>query len=455
MRNITSLGQARDYGDRLSKLLKKYRELANFRLTQADLATRLGVSARSIRDWETGINLPTARNLKKIIEVYHQLGLFTSGKEREEAEELWILRQGKDLSNTFPLFDATWLESDNSANEPVDKVAQQTPDQITTTSPEKNVSSMPANLMAGNLPLQLTSFIGREKELGEIKQLLSHTRLLTITGTGGAGKTRLSQEVVRRVQETTSKSYPNGVWWVELTPVADPQQVVQAIISALLLERRQAGDPYELLRNFLQPKKLLLVLDNCEHLVKAVASLVQNLLRDCPSLQILATSRERLNLAGEQVWPLEGLSFPPQQKYQPEDIENLPAVQLFVERARAAQPLFELNKENTAPVFAICRQLDGLPLAIELAAARVKGLGVEQISRRLQQNSKLLSDGSRDQHAAPPDCPGHDPLELQSATGRGAASFAAHGGLSGRFQPGSSRSGAGWRGGSGFRKARP
>ena len=392
MSNITSLGQARDYGDRLSKLLKKYRELATFRLTQQDLAKHLGVSARSVRDWETGINLPTARNLKNIIEVFHRLGLFSPGKEREEAEELWILRQGNDLNNTFPLFDASWLESVTSNKKPDNEVDQQLPDPPTNDA-ETIEKVVPIRPVSTNLPQHLTSFIGREKELVVIRQLLLKTRLLTIIGTGGAGKTRLSQEVAKSLQEASQVSYPDGVWWVELTPLTDQQQVVQAVISILMPEGRQEGDLYDLLRNYLQLKKLLLVLDNCEHLVEAVAGLVRKLLRDCSSLQILATSRESLNLAGEQVWPLEGLNVPLQkQSQQP---EGSAAVQLFVERAWAAQPLFDLTTENKAAVLEICRQLDGLPLAIELAAARVKGLGVEQISRRLQRSFKLLSGGSQ------------------------------------------------------------
>ena len=176
--------------------------------------------------------MPTARNLKKIIEVYQKLGLFTAGKEREEAEELWILRQGKDMSNTFPLFDASWLENVTSTKEE-DKVDQPPPDETTSIGSEKNVISIPTPLMSGNLPLQLTSFIGRDKELREIRQLLLNTRLLTITGSGGVGKTRMSQEIAKLLQETATAIYPNGIWWVDLTPLTDPQQVVQAVISML------------------------------------------------------------------------------------------------------------------------------------------------------------------------------------------------------------------------------
>jgi len=245
---------------------------------------------------------------------------------------------------------------------------------------------------ATNLPRQLTSFIGREREMAEVKRLLRTARLLTLTGTGGAGKTRLAIQVAGDVVG----AYADGLWMVELGALSDPARVPQAVASALGV-REVAGRPLlEALVDYLKGRRLLLVLDDCEHLVAACAHLTETLLRACPDLQILATSREVLNIAGEVTFPVPSLSVPdPQPVFSLEHLVLYEAVRLFVDRAMLAQPAFALTARNAPAVAQVVRRLDGIPLAIELAAARVKVLPVEQIAARLDDRFRLLAGGSR------------------------------------------------------------
>ena len=243
-----------------------------------------------------------------------------------------------------------------------------------------------------NLPLQLTSFIGREKEIGEVTRLLSSARLVTLTGAGGSGKTRLALAVASGVLD----QFPDGAWLVELAPLADPSLVPNAFVTVLGV-RELPGQPLaDLLVTYLRPKRLLLLLDNCEHVIQASADLAQKLLQACPYLTILATSREALNIPGEAASVVPSLSVPQDQTVVPvEDIARFEATQLFVERAAAALPGFSVTPANAAGITRICRQLDGIPLAVELAAARVKVLRIEQIVMRLEDRFRLLTGGSR------------------------------------------------------------
>src|SRR6266566_1846789 len=240
------------------------------------------------------------------------------------------------------------------------------------TAPEAPVGAPP--------PAQLTSFIGRERETATLQELLQGTRLLTLTGAGGSGKTRLALEVASRLGG--GAQYPDGIAWVELAPLANPGLVPQHVADALGVRRDGIRAAADALLEALRDWKALLVLDNCEHLVEACARLAEALLRGCPRLRILATSREALGIGGEQAWLVPALALPAVEAGKPVTravAAASEAIQLFVERTQAVRPSFELRDDNVAAIAHICRRLDGLPLAIELAAARARVLEPERI----------------------------------------------------------------------------
>ena len=254
-------------------------------------------------------------------------------------------------------------------------------------------STGPSYPSPNNLPAPLTSFVGREEELLEVKRLLSMTRLLTLMGAGGSGKTRLALEVAREL----SGAYPEGARLVELAPLSDPDLVPQAVAQALGI-RDQPGRPLaDTLADHLRAKEeLLLVVDNCEHLVDAAARLAVVLLESCPRLRILATSREPLGVPGEAVWTVPPLSVPGGDREPTvEGLMRTEAVRLFLDRARSRLPGFRLSGENAGAVGRICRRLEGIPLVIELAAGRMGAMAVEQVAQRLDDSLKLLTGGGR------------------------------------------------------------
>jgi len=234
------------------------------------------------------------------------------------------------------------------------------------------------NAFPNNLPIQLTSFIGRDKEMAKIKALLSSARLVTLTGSGGTGKSRLSVEIARG----ELPSFTNGTWLIELAPLADPSQIIPTVAQVFGLQEHPFGPLASLLMDYLRDKKILLILDNCEHLIEACARLANDLLHQCAGLKILASSREALGIAGEVAYHVPSLA-------------ESESTRLFTERALAANPNFHLTESNTSSVTQICSRLDGIPLAIELAAARTKLLSPEQIASRLDDRFRLLVGGSR------------------------------------------------------------
>jgi predicted ATPase len=266
-----------------------------------------------------------------------------------------------------------------------------------------------------NLPAQLTSFFGRERQIAEVTRLLGTTRLLTLVGAGGVGKTRLALRVAVELLESSTDSpltFPDGVRLVELAALADPRSarvpqsalvptLVPGAVTAALDVREQLGRPLtQTLVEFLKSRSPLLVLDNCEHLIAACATLAEHLLRSCPRLSILATSREPLAADGETTWRVSSLSHPdPADPVPLDELTRYESVRLFAARAAAVRPGFAVAERNARAVAQICRTLDGIPLAIELAAARANVLAIEQISARLQDRFRLLTGGSR---TAPP-----------------------------------------------------
>jgi predicted ATPase/DNA-binding SARP family transcriptional activator/DNA-binding CsgD family transcriptional regulator len=249
----------------------------------------------------------------------------------------------------------------------------------------------PPDAAKHNLPASRSSFVGRETELRNIKRDLAMTRLLTLTGAGGCGKTRLALEVARELVG----AYVDGVWLVELAPLSEGALVAQAVAAALGVQEQPDRSLTDTLVNHLRSKRTLLVLDNCEHLLDAVTRLADTFLNSCPDLRVLATSRESLNVEGELHWLVPSLSVPSLgQSPRVEELGGYESVRLFVERARHRNPAFSLTPENAQAVTRICGRLEGIPLAIELAAARV-GLSVEQIAQRLDDSLRLLTTGSR------------------------------------------------------------
>ena len=242
-----------------------------------------------------------------------------------------------------------------------------------------------------NLPAILTSFVGRASELEEVRGLVAQSRLVTLTGMGGSGKTRLALEAATRAFD----AFPDGIWIIELGALRDPALLPSTAAAVLGLATTGLGATPDALVDrlceYLQPRRVLLVLDNCEHLVETVAGLAHAVLAACPDVTILATSREILGLAGEVTWRVPPLSLPRSE----DDLEASDAVALFCERARAAQPGFALNPANAAAVAQVCHRLDGIPLALELAAARIRVLGAQELARRLDQRFRLLTGGDR------------------------------------------------------------
>jgi predicted ATPase/class 3 adenylate cyclase len=241
-----------------------------------------------------------------------------------------------------------------------------------------------------NLPQQATSFIGRERELAEIKTLLANARLLTLLGAGGVGKTRLSLHVAADVLD----DYPDGVWFVGLASVTDPANVPPALAQVLGVREESGESLSQTLCAHAKSRRMLVVLDNCEHLIDACAHLAEGLLQGATDLRVLATAREPLRVAAEQIFPLGVLSLPNSNATLP-DVARSHAVQLFIDRARSQVPLFTLTGENVRAVAELCMRLDGIPFALELAAARISTLPVETIAERLSDRFQLLNRGSR------------------------------------------------------------
>src|SRR5215469_6750316 len=242
------------------------------------------------------------------------------------------------------------------------------------------------------LPAELTSFVGRRAELREVKRLLVTTRLLTLTGSGGAGKTRLAL----RAAADMARGFPDGAWLVLLAPVRDPLLVTQAVFGALGVHDLSAGVSLSSLADYLDGRRLLLVLDNCEHLLDGCAVLTSTLITSCPELHVLATSRQALGMAGEVRMVVPPMSLPEAgEDISMQQVLDSDAVWLLNERAAAVVPGFTIGPENAAGVAELCNRLDGIPLALELAAVRLGSLSLDQLNQRLADELSILGPGNR------------------------------------------------------------
>ncbi len=246
--------------------------------------------------------------------------------------------------------------------------------------------------LPNNLPAQLSSFIGREDELKQLKAHLEQTRLLSLVGVGGCGKTRLSLQL----GADAIARFPDGVWFVELASISEMQDVPKAVAKVLNIQPIAGQSWEDAIAERYEDRQCLLILDNCEHLLQACAQLVDLVVKSCHKLRVVVTSREGLGVAGELTYTVPSLAVPNPDEVRTEvDWSTFPAVRLFLERATFSNPRFQLSEENTHAVVEVCRRLDGIPLAIELAATRVKAMAVEDIAKRLQNRFRLLTGGSR------------------------------------------------------------
>ena len=253
----------------------------------------------------------------------------------------------------------------------------------------KKSTASNTQLVKSNLPIPLTSFIGREHELKTLTEIFNTTRLLTLTGVGGCGKTRLSIQLAAQL----SSQFADGTWWVELASIQDESSLLPVMLKSLGIAESQIDSLEESLIKFLRLRQALLIMDNCEHIIAACAHIAETILSQCPNAKILATSREALSIHGEIAWLVPSLSLPPVD--QTSDLMKFECPRLFLDRATNYRPELQLNDTNTESVLRICRALEGIPLAIELAAARVKTLSLEQLASRLDDKLNLLTTGSR------------------------------------------------------------
>jgi non-specific serine/threonine protein kinase len=337
------------------EVLRNYRRSSG--LTQEELAERAGLSARSVSGWERGEGATPRRDTMALL--VRALGL--SGTDRARFEGMIARARAPRTAPAVKLVTAVDRGDDQH-----------------------------------NLGRAINSFVGRERELAELAPLVQTAPLVTLVGAGGVGKTRLAQELAWRAKG----DFADGVWFVQLAELSDASLVPSAIAAAVRLPDASVRKTTALLADYLQHQHLLLVLDNCEHLVEGCAELVALLLQTCPNLHVLATSRESLALMGEMIWPVEPLGLPDLGgSHTAAELAHTPAIHLFVDRANLLNPAFAVTDDNAAVLVRVCVALDGIPLAVELAAALTRVLSLEQIAERLGCEGGVLHGSN---NSAPP-----------------------------------------------------
>jgi predicted ATPase/transcriptional regulator with XRE-family HTH domain len=343
-------------------------------LTQEELAQRVGCAAETLRKIEADVRRPSRQIAERLAQAL----------EIQEADRAAFIKAARTELAVDRLAHPTQDLPQIALIPPKTLSSEEVPFLFT------QITSPSSNKPITNLPAPLTSFIGREKELEQIKKRLEKNRLVTLTGSGGVGKTRLSIKVGEKVLE----NYADGAWLVELAPILDPMLVPRATAIAIGLRDEPQRPVIDMLSDYLLTKKILVILDNCEHVLDAGAQLADTLLKRCPGLKILGTSREALGILGEAVYPVASLELPDLQEWI-DKFRDYESIRLFEERAQLTRTDFLLTIENAPSVAKICNRLDGIPLAIELAAARVSTFSIEQIAARLQENFSLLTTGNR------------------------------------------------------------
>ena len=342
-----------------------------------DLRVRMALHAGEVREREDGRYVgPAFNRCARIRDLAH-------------GGQSLLSRAVHDLGADSPPADVSFLDlgehrlRDLARPERVYQIAH--PDLSTNFPPLRSLTSVP-----NNLPVTLTTFVGRESDAADVKRLIEGARMLTVTGAGGCGKTRLVLEVAADLVDR----FPEGLWWIDLASVADPALLASTVASCLGVSQVQGEAPIDTLVAQLGERRMLLVLDNCEHLVSACAELATRLLTKCPDVSVLATSREPLGIDGESTLRIPSLGVPEAAAREVEEV-RCESVELFVDRARSARPNFRLTDENAEPIAQIVRRLDGIPLAIELAAARIRFLSPGQIAAGLSDRFHVLIGGAR------------------------------------------------------------